>query len=53
MQVQYSGNTSPCQGDITGSNPVTCFACLDWEDLDAGMDDNGYQKIFDYAWTVW
>lgn len=24
MQVQYSGNTSPCQGDITGSNPVTC-----------------------------
>ena len=27
--------------------------CEDWEDLDAGMDDNDYQKIFDYAWTVW
>lgn len=27
--------------------------CEDWEDFDAGMDDNDYQKIFDYAWTVW
>ena len=27
--------------------------CDDWEDFDAGMNGNGYQKHIDYAWIVW
>ena len=34
-------------------NEINSFNGEDWDDFDAGMNNNDYQKLFDYAWTVY
>ena len=34
-------------------NEINCFDGDDWDDFEAGMNNNDYQKLFDYAWTVY
>lgn len=34
-------------------NEINSFDGEDWDDFDAGMNNNDYQKHFDYAWTVY
>ena len=34
-------------------NEINSFNGEDWDDFDAGMNNNDYQKHFDYAWTVY
>lgn len=34
-------------------NELNGFDGEDWDDFDAGMNNNDYQKHFDYAWTVY